>query len=70
MFKVWWMDQLDQDISLMLRARDGDEKAFEALVERHKTRVFHLAYRQSSGRRLSSLKSTRSTLLWQPWLFC
>ena len=39
------MDQPDQDISLMLRARDGDEKAFEALVERHKTRVFHLAYR-------------------------
>ncbi len=35
----------DQDISLMLRVRDGDEKAFEALVERHKTRVFHLAYR-------------------------
>ena len=39
------MDQPDQDISLMLRVRDGDEKAFEALVDRHKTRVFNLAYR-------------------------
>ncbi len=39
------MDQPDQDISLMLRVRDGDEKAFEALVDRHRTRVFNLAYR-------------------------
>mgnify|MGYP001579331746 CR=1 FL=1 len=39
------MDQFDLDISLMLRARDGDEKAFEELVERHKQRVFSFAYR-------------------------
>jgi RNA polymerase sigma-70 factor (ECF subfamily) len=39
------MDQPDIDISLMRRARDGDEKAFAALVDRHKTRVYHVAYR-------------------------
>ena len=39
------MDQPGQDISLMLRTRSGDEKAFETLVDRHKMRVFHLAYR-------------------------
>lgn len=39
------MDQPDQDINLMLRVRNGDVRAFEALVQRHKTRVFHLAYR-------------------------
>ncbi len=39
------MDHPEDDIKLMLRAKGGDEKAFEALVERHKTRVYHLAYR-------------------------
>ncbi|MBF0594774.1 MAG: sigma-70 family RNA polymerase sigma factor [Candidatus Omnitrophica bacterium] len=39
------MDQSAEDIALMSRVRDGDEKAFEKLVDLHKTRVFHLAYR-------------------------
>ncbi len=39
------MDYLDEDIRLMLRFQDGEESCFEQLVERHKNRVFNLAYR-------------------------
>ena len=39
------MSQPDQDIRLMMHVRDDDERAFEELVDRHKTRVYHLAYR-------------------------
>lgn len=38
-------DSAQVDISLMLRVRDGDEAAFAFLVERHKRRVYQLAYR-------------------------
>jgi RNA polymerase sigma-70 factor (ECF subfamily) len=39
------MNYFDEDIQLMLRFQDGEESCFEQLVERHKRRVFNLAYR-------------------------
>lgn len=39
------MDYFDEDIRLMLQFQDGEESCFEQLVERHKNRVFNLAYR-------------------------
>ena len=39
------IDYFDEDIRLMLRFQDGEESCFEQLVERHKNRVFNLAYR-------------------------
>ncbi|MBI5204529.1 MAG: RNA polymerase sigma factor [Nitrospirae bacterium] len=39
------MDFSDDDIQLMLRFQSGVESCFEQLVERHKNRVFNLAYR-------------------------
>ena len=39
------MDYFDEDTQLMLRFREGEESCFEQLVERHKNRVFRLAYR-------------------------
>lgn len=39
------MEHSDIDISLMLRFQNGEERCFEELVERHKQRVFNIAYR-------------------------
>jgi len=39
------MDQQDPDAILMLRVKDGDMEAFEALVERYKQPVINLLYR-------------------------
>ncbi|MDD5686676.1 MAG: RNA polymerase sigma factor [Elusimicrobia bacterium] len=39
------MDIFDEDIQLMVRFQNGEESCFEKLVERHKTRVFNIAYR-------------------------
>ena len=39
------MDSMIEDIDLMLRFQNGDESCFEALVERHKQRVFNITYR-------------------------
>lgn len=39
------MDSPVDDIELMLRFRNGEEACFEELVERHKQRVFNIAYR-------------------------
>ncbi len=36
---------LELDSDYMRRSREGDVKAFELLVKRHQSRVFHLAYR-------------------------
>jgi len=39
------MTYSDEDIRLMLRFQNGEESCFEQLVERHKNRVFNIAYR-------------------------
>ncbi len=39
------MDHIDEDSRLMLRFQAGEESCFEQLVERHKNRVFNLAFR-------------------------
>lgn len=39
------MDYSDQDTQLMFRFQNGEERCFEELVERHKQRVFNIAYR-------------------------
>ncbi|HAJ56777.1 MAG TPA: RNA polymerase subunit sigma-24 [Candidatus Omnitrophica bacterium] len=39
------MDVPDEDIRLMLLFQGGEASCFEELVERHKNRVFNLAYR-------------------------
>ena len=39
------MEDNDKDIELMLRFQNGEERCFEELVERHKQRVFNVAYR-------------------------
>jgi RNA polymerase sigma-70 factor (ECF subfamily) len=39
------MEYSDDDIRLMLRFQSGEESCFEELVERHKQRVFNIAYR-------------------------
>lgn len=39
------MDYADEDIDLMLRLQNGDEQCFETIVDRHKQRVFNIAYR-------------------------
>ena len=39
------MDYSNEDIELMLRFQDGEESCFEQLVQRHKSKVFNLAYR-------------------------
>jgi RNA polymerase sigma-70 factor (ECF subfamily) len=36
---------MNNDIDLMLRFQKGDDSCFEQLVERHKQRVFNIAYR-------------------------
>src|SRR4026207_1890061 len=38
-------DQLDADAALMLRVKQGDRDAFEALVEKYKQPVMNLVYR-------------------------
>ncbi|MBM3500286.1 MAG: RNA polymerase sigma factor [Armatimonadetes bacterium] len=38
---------LDQDRSLVARAQAGDLRAFETLVERHRRRIYSLAYRMT-----------------------
>ena len=42
--------ELDTDVSLVRRAREGDFSAFEALFERHRLLVYRFAY-QMTGRR-------------------
>jgi RNA polymerase sigma-70 factor (ECF subfamily) len=39
----------DSDAALMTRAREGDQDAFRALVERHSVRLFQLAYRMTGN---------------------
>lgn len=39
------MEDTGDDIRLMLRFQNGEESCFEELVERHKQRVFNIAYR-------------------------
>ena len=39
------MDYLDEDVQLMLRFQNGEERCFEELVERYKQRVFNIAFR-------------------------
>ncbi len=39
------MEYYDDDIRLMLCFKNGEESCFEQLVERHKQRVFNIAYR-------------------------
>jgi RNA polymerase sigma-70 factor, ECF subfamily len=39
------MEYSDEDIALMLRFQNGEERCFEELVDRHKQRVFNIAYR-------------------------
>ncbi|MFZ4509178.1 MAG: RNA polymerase sigma factor [Fimbriimonas sp.] len=41
---------MDSDVALVKRARDGDFRAFETLFERHRTLVYRFAY-QMAGRR-------------------
>jgi RNA polymerase sigma-70 factor (ECF subfamily) len=41
---------MSDDVKLMLRLKDGDESAFETLVERHRTRVINTAYRFTGQR--------------------
>jgi RNA polymerase sigma-70 factor (ECF subfamily) len=36
--------KLDEDRDLVRRCREGDERAFEALVRKHQQTVFHVAY--------------------------
>ena len=36
---------MSEDTDLMMRFQNGEESCFEALVERHKQRVFNIAYR-------------------------
>lgn len=43
------MENSDEDIQLMLRFQNGDESCFEQLVERHKQRVFNIAYRYTGN---------------------
>jgi len=43
------MDRLDKDIELMFRFQNGEEHCFEELVERHKQRVFNIAYRYAAN---------------------
>jgi len=38
---------VDQDRSLVARAQGGDLRAFETLVERHRRRIYSLAYRMT-----------------------
>jgi RNA polymerase sigma-70 factor (ECF subfamily) len=42
--------EMDSDVALVRRARDGDYEAFELLFERHRLLVYRFAY-QMSGRR-------------------
>jgi RNA polymerase sigma-70 factor, ECF subfamily len=39
------MEYSDEDIDLMLRFQNGEDRCFEELVERNKQRVFNIAYR-------------------------
>ena len=41
---------MSDDVKLMLRLKDGDESAFETLVERHRTRVINTVYRFTGQR--------------------
>lgn len=43
------MEYSDDDIRLMLRFQNGEENCFEQLVQRHKQRVFNIAYRYSGN---------------------
>src|SRR5436305_4398293 len=42
------VDRFDPDAALMLRVKEGDRDAFEALVEKYKQPVINLAYRTLS----------------------
>ena len=41
---------LDTDVALVMRARDGDFGAFEQLFERHRSLVYRFAYQMTSRR--------------------
>ena len=43
------MDENSQDIQLMLRFQNGEENCFVEIVERHKQRVFNIAYRYTGN---------------------
>lgn len=42
--------ELDTDVALVRRARDGDYQAFETLFERHRALVYRFAYQMTSRR--------------------
>jgi len=42
--------ELDTDVALVYRAREGDYEAFEQLFERHRALVYRFAYQMSSRR--------------------
>ena len=42
-----WMDATDADV--VARARDGDDEAFQALVDRHSQALFRLAWRMTGN---------------------
>lgn len=42
--------EMDSDIALVRRARDGDFNAFEQLFDRHRTLVYRFAYQMTSRR--------------------
>ena len=42
--------ELDSDVALVRRAREGDYNAFEALFERHRALVYRFAYQMTSRR--------------------
>jgi RNA polymerase sigma-70 factor, ECF subfamily len=73
---------LDPDAQLMLRVRDGDERSFGVLLEKHRNPVIHFVYRMVQDRAVSEelsqevfLRVYRSRETYEPtakfttWLF-
>jgi RNA polymerase sigma-70 factor (ECF subfamily) len=73
---------LDPDARLMLRVRDGDERSFGVLLEKHRNPVIHFVYRMVQDRAVSEeisqevfLRVYRSRETYEPtakfttWLF-
>jgi RNA polymerase sigma-70 factor, ECF subfamily len=73
---------LDPDAQLMLRVRDGDERSFGVLLEKHRNPVIHFVYRMVQDRAISEelsqevfLRVYRSRETYEPtakfttWLF-